>query len=95
MRIGDIAVMRESGNSRIVDRKKDIILLVNGFTVFPNELENVISLCRAVLECAAIGVPNEGQLTDSKRPKHVELREALPKANVGDILRRELRTAAH
>jgi long-chain acyl-CoA synthetase len=60
MRTGDIAVMQEDGYSRIVDRKKDMIL-VSGFNVFPNELENVISLCPGVVECAAIGVPDEKQ----------------------------------
>jgi len=60
LRTGDIAVMQEDGQSRIVDRKKDMIL-VSGFNVFPNELENVISLCPGVIECAAIGVPDEKQ----------------------------------
>lgn len=60
MRTGDIAIMQEDGYSRIVDRKKDMIL-VSGFNVFPNELENVISLCPGVVECAAIGVPDEKQ----------------------------------
>lgn len=60
MRTGDIAVMQDDGYSRIVDRKKDMIL-VSGFNVYPNELENVVSLCPGVLECAAIGVPDEKQ----------------------------------
>lgn len=60
MRTGDIGVMDERGFVRIVDRKKDMIL-VSGFNVFPNELENVISLCPGVVECAAIGVPDEKQ----------------------------------
>ena len=60
MRTGDIAVMHSDGYSRIVDRKKDMIL-VSGFNVFPNELENVISLCPGVLECAAVGVPDDKQ----------------------------------
>jgi acyl-CoA synthetase (AMP-forming)/AMP-acid ligase II len=54
MRTGDIGVMDERGYTRIIDRKKDMIL-VSGFNVFPNELENVISLCPGVLECAAVG----------------------------------------
>jgi long-chain acyl-CoA synthetase len=118
MRTGDIAVMQDDGYSRIVDRKKDMIL-VSGFNVFPNELENVISLCPGVVECAAIGVPDEKQgeaikvfvvrkdasvteeavlrycnenLTGYKRPRHIEFKDALPKTNVGKILRRELRT---
>jgi len=60
MRTGDIAVMQPDGYSRIVDRKKDMIL-VSGFNVFPNELENVISLCPGVVECAAVGVADEKQ----------------------------------
>jgi acyl-CoA synthetase (AMP-forming)/AMP-acid ligase II len=60
MRTGDIGIMDERGYTRIVDRKKDMIL-VSGFNVFPNELENVISLCDGVLECAVIGVPDPKQ----------------------------------
>ena len=60
MRTGDIGVMDERGYTKIVDRKKDMIL-VSGFNVFPNELEHVISLCPGVVECAAIGIPDEKQ----------------------------------
>jgi acyl-CoA synthetase (AMP-forming)/AMP-acid ligase II len=60
MRTGDIGIMDERGYTKIVDRKKDMIL-VSGFNVFPNELENVISLCEGVLECAVIGVPDDKQ----------------------------------
>ena len=60
MRTGDIGVMDARGFTKIVDRKKDMIL-VSGFNVFPNELENVISLCPGVVECAAIGIPDEKQ----------------------------------
>jgi long-chain acyl-CoA synthetase len=60
MRTGDVGIMDERGYSKIVDRKKDMIL-VSGFNVFPNELENVISLCPGVVECAAIGIPDEKQ----------------------------------
>ncbi len=60
LRTGDIGMMDERGYTRIVDRKKDMIL-VSGFNVFPNELENVISLCPGVVECAAIGVPDDKQ----------------------------------
>ena len=59
-RTGDIGTVDERGYFRIVDRKKDMIL-VSGFNVFPNELENVISLCPGVVECAAVGVPDEKQ----------------------------------
>ena len=60
MRTGDIGVMDAQGYTRIVDRKKDMIL-VSGFNVFPNDLENVISTCPGVLECAAVGVPDDKQ----------------------------------
>ena len=60
MRTGDVGVMDEQGFTRIVDRKKDMIL-VSGFNVFPSELENVISLCPGVLECAAIGIEDDKQ----------------------------------
>jgi len=60
MRTGDIGIMDGSGYTRIVDRKKDMIL-VSGFNVFPNEIENVISTCNGVIECAAVGVPDEKQ----------------------------------
>ena len=55
---GDIGIMEESGFVRIVDRKKDMIL-VSGFNVYPNEIEDVAVRCSKVLECAAIGVPDE------------------------------------
>ncbi|GAC1502889.1 MAG: long-chain fatty acid--CoA ligase [Bradyrhizobium sp.] len=116
-RTGDIGVMTPDGYTRIVDRKKDMIL-VSGFNVYPNEVEEVIAGHPGVLECAVIGVadprsgeavkafvvkkdPNltaedivkfcHGQLTNYKIPKQVEFRTALPKTNVGKILRRELR----
>ncbi|WP_137917299.1 AMP-binding protein [Hydrogenophaga sp. 2FB] len=60
MRTGDVGIMDAQGFTRIVDRKKDMIL-VSGFNVFPSELENVISMCPGVLECAAIGVADEKQ----------------------------------
>jgi long-chain acyl-CoA synthetase len=60
MRTGDIGIMDTKGYTRIVDRKKDMIL-VSGFNVFPNELENVISLCPGVVECAAVGISDEKQ----------------------------------
>jgi long-chain acyl-CoA synthetase len=56
-RTGDIGVMDERGMIRIVDRKKDMIL-VSGFNVYPNEVEDVIALHPGVLECAVVGVPD-------------------------------------
>ncbi len=55
---GDIAVMDEKGYFRIVDRKKDMIL-VSGFNVFPNEIEEEVAAMPGVLESACVGVPNE------------------------------------
>jgi len=55
---GDVGVMDEKGYVRIVDRKKDM-LLVSGFNVYPNEIESVVAMLPGVLECAVIGVPDE------------------------------------
>lgn len=55
---GDVGIMDERGHTKIIDRLKDMII-VSGFNVFPNELENTVSLCPGVLECAVIGVPDE------------------------------------
>lgn len=117
LRTGDIAVMQDDGHVRLVDRKKDMII-VSGFNVYPNEVEDVASGHAGVLECAAIGVPDdksgetvmlfvvkaspelaEGELrgycrqhlTAYKVPKYIHFITALPKSNVGKILRRELR----
>lgn len=57
-RTGDIGVMNERGYTKIVDRKKDMIL-VSGFNVYPSEIEEVIAKHPKVLEVAAIGVPDE------------------------------------
>ena len=58
LRTGDVAVIQEDGYIRIVDRKKDMII-VSGFNVVPNEIEDAISGHPDVLECAAVGVPDE------------------------------------
>jgi long-chain acyl-CoA synthetase len=55
---GDVATMDEGGFFKIVDRKKDMII-VSGFNVFPNEIEEVVMMHEGVLEVAAIGVPND------------------------------------
>ncbi|WEX77865.1 long-chain fatty acid--CoA ligase [Sinorhizobium numidicum] len=117
-RTGDIGVMNAEGLTKIVDRKKDMIL-VSGFNVFPNEIEEVAATHPGILECAAIGIadPHSGEavklfvvrkdpnlteqevkrycaanLTNYKRPRHVEFRTELPKSNVGKILRKDLRS---
>ncbi|HYC04041.1 MAG TPA: long-chain-fatty-acid--CoA ligase [Azospirillaceae bacterium] len=56
---GDVGVMDERGYIKVVDRKKDMIL-VSGFNVYPNEVESVAVMHPGVLECAAIGVPDAG-----------------------------------
>ncbi len=58
LRTGDIGYVDERGYTRIVDRKKDMIL-VSGFNVYPNEIEDVVALHPGVLEVAAVGVPDE------------------------------------
>jgi long-chain acyl-CoA synthetase len=118
---GDIGVFTEGGFLKIVDRKKDMVI-VSGFNVYPNEVEAVVTAHDAVAECACIGVPDEKtgeavrvyvvkapsaeptveeiiahcrkELAGYKVPKQIEFIEALPKSNVGKILRRELRKTA-
>lgn len=58
LRTGDVGVMDEAGYTRIVDRKKDMIL-VSGFNVYPNEVEDVVAAFPGVLECAVVGIPDE------------------------------------
>jgi len=55
---GDIGTMDARGYFKIVDRKKDMIL-VSGFNVYPNEVEDVIASCPGVLECGVVGIPDE------------------------------------
>jgi len=57
-RSGDIGTVDERGYFKIVDRKKDMIL-VSGFNVYPNEVEDVVTQMPGVLECAAVGVPDD------------------------------------
>lgn len=65
LKTGDIGIMDEKGFIKIVDRKKDMIL-VSGFNVYPNEIEEAISEHPAVLECGAIGVPSDERGEDPK-----------------------------
>ena len=58
LKTGDVAVMDENGYFKIVDRKKNMIL-VSGFNVFPNEIEDAACLHEEIIECAAIGIPDE------------------------------------
>lgn len=114
---GDIGTIDEFGYLYLVDRKKDMIL-VSGFNVYPNEVEEVLAAHPDVIEVAVIGVPDpvsgervkafvvardehitqdklreycREKLTAYKVPKEIEFCFALPKNNVGKILRRQLR----
>jgi acyl-CoA synthetase (AMP-forming)/AMP-acid ligase II len=58
LRTGDVATIDDDGFVRIVDRKKDMIL-VSGFNVYPNEVEDVVATHPGVMEVAALGVPDE------------------------------------
>jgi len=117
-RTGDIGVFDEQGFLRIVDRKKDMII-VSGFNVYPNEVEAIAAACAGVAECACVGRPDaktgeavrlfvaraagaalteaeviahcRRELAAYKVPKEVRFLEALPKSNVGKILRKDLR----
>jgi long-chain acyl-CoA synthetase len=57
-RTGDIGTMDAHGFFTIVDRKKDMVL-VSGFNVYPNEIEDIVALMPGVLECAVVGIPDE------------------------------------
>src|SRR4029434_6892526 len=57
-RTGDLGVFDAKGFLKIVDRKKDMVL-VSGFNVYPNEVEAVVAACPGVLECACVGVADE------------------------------------
>jgi long-chain acyl-CoA synthetase len=120
-RTGDIGVFDANGFLKIVDRKKDMII-VSGFNVYPNEIEAVAAACVGVAECACVGKPDDKtgeavrlfvakapgamlaetdviahcrrELTAYKVPKEVRFLDALPKSNVGKILRKDLRALA-
>ncbi len=120
-RTGDIGEFDEAGYLKVVDRKKDMII-VSGFNVFPTEIEAVATSCPGVLECACVGAPDpktgeavklyivktqgatlteedviahcRRALTAYKIPRQINFVAALPKTNVGKILRRDLRQTA-
>ena len=117
-RTGDIGVFNEKGFLKIVDRKKDMII-VSGFNIYPNEVEAVAAAFTGVAECACVGQPDaktgeavrlfvaqvkgaalteteviahcRRELAAYKVPKEVRFLGALPKSNVGKILRKDLR----
>ena len=81
---GDVAVMDAQGYFRTVDRKKDLVL-VSGFNVYPNEVEDALAKMNAVL------AHGRTLLTDDKMPKPIVFRDGLPKTPVGKILRKDLK----
>jgi long-chain acyl-CoA synthetase len=85
---GDIGIMDERGYTRIVDRKKDMII-VSGFNVYPNEIESVIATHPKVLECAAIGVQDE-RAGEAVKVFVVRKDPTLTEAEVADFCRQQL-----
>ena len=85
---GDIGVMDADGYVRIVDRKKDMIL-VSGFNVFPSEVEAVIAACPGVRECAVIGVPDP-YAGEAVKAFVVRASASLTSAQVMDCCKHEL-----
>ena len=85
---GDIGIMDERGYFKIVDRKKDMIL-VSGFNVYPNEVEDVVALIPGVLECAVVGVPDE-KMGEAVKLVIVKKDPALTEAQVRDYCRTNL-----
>jgi long-chain acyl-CoA synthetase len=81
---GDVAVMDDAGFLRIVDRKKDMVL-VSGFNVYPNEVEDVISKMDSVLEVAVIGVP-DGKTGEAVRAYVVQNPESDQPVTPADVL---------
>ncbi|BFM17010.1 long-chain fatty acid--CoA ligase [Maricurvus nonylphenolicus] len=87
-RTGDVAVIHEDGYISIVDRIKDMIL-VSGFNVYPNEIEDVVSSHPDVFECAAVGVADD-RTAEAVKLFVVKTNEALTEKNVRDFCRQEL-----
>ena len=85
---GDIGVMDARGFFKIVDRKKDMVL-VSGFNVYPNEVEEVVANCPGVLECAVVGVPDE-KTGEAVKLVIVKKDPALTEAQVKEFCRHEL-----
>ena len=85
---GDVGVMDAEGYFKIVDRKKDMIL-VSGFNVYPNEVEDVIAQCPGVLEVACVGVPDE-KTTEAVKIFVVKKDESLTKEQIMAFCRQNL-----
>jgi len=100
---GDVATMDKDGYFTIVDRKKDMII-VSGFNVYPNEIEEQIATGEAVVAYVVAGLPApteeqiiahcKKELSAYKAPKKVVFVDELPKSPIGKILRRQLRAGA-
>ena len=85
---GDIGVVDERGYFKVVDRKKDMIL-VSGFNVYPNEIEDVVAQIPGVLECAAVGV-NDEKTGEAVKLVIVKKDESLTEAQVREYCRANL-----
>ena len=85
---GDIGIVDERGYFKIVDRKKDMVL-VSGFNVYPNEVEEVVANCPGVLECAVVGMPDE-KTGEAVKLVIVKKDPALTEAQVREFCRAEL-----
>jgi len=90
---GDVGVMDERGFFKIVDRKKDMIL-VSGFNVYPNEVEEVVASMPGVLECAVIGIPDE-RSGEAVKLVVVKKDAALTEAQVLDYCKQNLTGYKH
>ncbi|CAN7636334.1 long-chain-fatty-acid--CoA ligase [Acidovorax sp. Leaf78] len=85
---GDIGVMDARGYFKVVDRKKDMVL-VSGFNVYPNEVEDVVAQMPGVLECAVVGVPDE-KTGEAVKLVIVKRDPTLTEAQVKEFCRAEL-----
>jgi long-chain acyl-CoA synthetase len=85
---GDIGIMDQRGYTKIVDRKKDMII-VSGFNVYPNEVEGVIAMHPGVVECAAIGVP-DAKSGEAVKVFVVRRDPSLTEADLADYCRQQL-----
>jgi long-chain acyl-CoA synthetase len=85
---GDIGVVNDYGFFKIIDRKKDMIL-VSGFNVYPNEIEDVVGQLQGVLECACIGMPDE-KTSEAVKLVIVKRNPELTETQVRDFCRANL-----
>lgn len=88
LKTGDVAVIQNDGYIRIVDRKKDLII-VSGFNVYPNEIEDVVSSHPGVVECAAVGVPDP-KSGEAVKVFAVKARASVTEKEIKDFCRERL-----